>query len=176
MKLHCLPIVFAFAVALPAHAAWIDADGKPRPETESMRSVGKFAVQIVLTPDEKALRKAWESQSGRPQLKTIAEVRRGQAVSAVLIFHGCSPNPLGVCDVVAQFTLESPGGKRTPGGKGPVWLGAPMADRVLQLGQSSMSLRFDNTDRPGDYRIVADVKDRVSGASIWVAGALKLVP
>jgi hypothetical protein len=36
---------------LTAQSAWIDATGKPLPDTESMRSAGDFGVQIVLTAD-----------------------------------------------------------------------------------------------------------------------------
>lgn len=169
-------LVFYLAMSLPlvAQSAWIDSSGKPIPETESMRTAGNFGVQVVLTPDDKQFRQIWNSTNGTPKLSSTNSVRLGSSVSAVLIFHGCSPNAAGVCDVVSEFALESPDGARTPAGGGPVWSVAPMQAGLLQLGQASMTVGFDKTDSVGDYKIIANVKDKVSGHALTVIGKLKV--
>lgn len=105
---------------------------------------------------------------------TTKAVRRGETVSALLIFHGCAPNGGGVCDVVSEFILEGPDGSKTPAGGGPVWSGKPLPQRLLQLGQASMTAGFDKTDPVGDYKITANVKDKVSGRVLSVAARLKV--
>jgi len=169
---------FALLVALlplAAQGGWIDSTGKPIPDTESMRSAGNFGVQVVLAADEGRFRQAWNSTATPPRLTTTDTVRLGEAVSALLIFHGCAPNAGGVCDVVCEFVVEGPDGSKTPAGGGPVWSGKPMPQRLLQLGQASMSLGFDKTDPVGDYRITANVKDKVSGRALSVMARLKVV-
>jgi hypothetical protein len=44
----------------------------------------------------------------------------------------------------------------------------------LQLGQASMTLGFDKSDPVGDYKITANVKDKVSGRTLSVVARLKL--
>lgn len=169
----CLTLLVAF-LPFAAHGAWIDPTGKPIPDTESMRSAGDFGVQIVLTADESQFRQTWTSSKTPPKLSTTNTVRLGASVSALLIFHGCSPNVGGVCDVVAEFILEDTDGKKTPAGGGPVWSGKPMQQRLLQLGQASMTIGFDKTDPVGDYKITANIKDKVSGRALSVVARLKV--
>lgn len=157
-----------------AQSAWIDPTGKPIPDAESIRSAGDFGVQIVLTANEGQFRQTWNSSKTPPKLTTTNTVRLGGTVSALLIFHGCVPNVGGVCDVVSEFILEGPDGSRTPAGGGPVWSGKPMQPRQLQLGQASMTVGFDRTDPVGDYKVTANIKDRVSGRALSVGARLKV--
>lgn len=161
-------------VPLLAQSAWIDSHGKPVPDTESMRSVGNFGVQVVLTPDDKQFRQTWVSTKGTPKLSSTNSVHLGSSVGAVIIFHGCSPNATGVCDVVSEFILENPDGTKTPVGGGPVWSGSPLQAGLLQLGQASMAVGFDNNDPVGDYKVIAKVKDKISGHMLTVIGRLKV--
>ena len=170
----CL-IFLAALLPITTQGAWIDPTGKPIPDTESMRSAGDLGVQIVLTADEGQFRQTWNSSKTPPKLSTTNTVRLGASVSAMLIFHGCSPNAGGVCDVVSEFILEAPDGSKTPAGGGPVWTGKPMPQRLLQLGQSSMTVGFEKTDPIGDYKITANIKDKVSGRVLSVVTRLKVM-
>lgn len=168
---------FALLVALlplAAQSGWIDPTGKSIPDTENMRSARNFGIQIVLTANEDQFRQTWNSSTTPPKLTTTNTVRLGKKVSALLIFHGCVPNVSGVCDVVSEFILEGPDKSKIPVGGGPVWSGKPMQQRLLQLGQASMTVGFDKTDPIGDYKIIANVKDKVSGQVLSVATRLKV--
>lgn len=169
----CLTLLAAL-LPLTAQGAWIDPTGKPMPDTESMRSAGAFGVQIVLTANEEQFRQRWNSSKSPPKLSTTNTVNLGASVAAMLIFHGCSPNAGGVCDVASEFILEAPDGSKTPAGGGPVWAGKPMQQRLLQLGQASMTVGFDKTDPVGDYKIIANIKDKVSGRVLSVMTRLKV--
>lgn len=170
----CLTLLVAL-LPLAAQSAWIDQTGKPIPDNESMRSAGDFGVQIVLTADEGQFRQTWDSSKTPPKLSTTNTVRLGGSVSALLIFHGCAPNVGGVCDVASEFILEDPDGSKTPAGGGPVWSGKPMQQRLLQLGQASMTVGFDESEPIGDYKITANIKDNVSGRALSVVVRLKVM-
>lgn len=166
LVLKMLGLFFFASGPLYAHGAWIDKNGKPLPETESMRSSGNFGVQMILTPDDAQFRKTWNSTKGTPNLKSTDSVKPEGSIAAMLVFHGCAPNAAGNCDVVADFTLEDPTGVKTPAGGGPVWTGKPLPPRILQLGLASMNVGFDNSGPFGLYKVTARVTDRVSGRAL----------
>lgn len=159
-------LLFALSVPPMAQSAWIDSNGKPITDTESMRSSGDFGVQLVLTPDDNQFRQTWNSTKGTPKLSSTNSVRLGSSIAAVLIFHGCSPSSVGVCDVVSEFVLESPDGAKTPAGGGSVWSSTPLQGGLLQLGHASMKVGFDRSDPAGTYKIIANVKDKISGRTL----------
>lgn len=169
-----LILFLALSAPLVAQSAWVDSNGKPVPDTESMRSDGNFGVQIVLTPNEEQFRQTWNSTKGTPKLVSTNSVRFASSVSALIILHGCTPNLKGVCDVVSEFVLESPNGAKFPAGGGPVWSSAPMQSGLLQLGQASMTVGFDKNDPVGDYKITSKVKDNVSGKTLTVIRKLSV--
>ena len=168
--------LLAALLPLAVQAGWIDPTGTPIPDTENRRSVGDFGIHIVLAANEAQFRQVWNASTTPPKLDTLNTVRRGETVSALLVFHGCAPGGTGVCDVVSEFIIEGPDGGRMPGGSGPVWAGGPVRQGLLQLGQASMSVVFDQADPVGDYRIIANVKDRVSGRALSVVARLKVIP
>jgi hypothetical protein len=45
---------------------------------------------------------------------------------------------------------------------------------LLQLGQATMTVGFDKTDPVGDYKVIANVKDKVSGRAVTVIAKLKV--
>lgn len=169
----CLTLLVAL-LPFAAQSAWIDPAGKSIRDTESMRSAGDFGAQIILTADEARFRQTWNSSKTAPKLSATNTVRLGGTVSALLIFHGCAPNAGGICDVASEFILEGPDGSKSPAGGGPVWSGKPMQQRLLQLGQASMTVGFDKTDPIGDYKITANIKDKVSGRALSVVARLKV--
>jgi len=167
-------LFFVLSLPLVAQGAWIDLSGKPLPDTESMRSDGTFGVQLVLTPDDKQFRQAWDSTTSIPVLSGTNSVRLGSSVAAVLIFHGCSPNVAGVCDVVSEFFLEGPDGVKTSAGDGPVWSTAPLQGGRLQLGRASLTVGFDANEPVGNYLVIANVNDKVSGRALSLVARFKV--
>lgn len=163
--------LFLFLVlSLPSitWGGWIDSSDKPIPDTESMRSAGESGVALVLTPDDKQFRETWNSTKGTPELRSTNSARLGSTVTAFILFHGCSPNASGSCEVTSEYTLENPDGTKTPAGIGPVWTGKPAPPRLLLLGQTSITIGFDTTDSVGDYKVIANVKDKVAGKELIV--------
>lgn len=140
---------------------------------ENIGNAGGLGVQLVLTADEKQFRQEW-SRPTPPKLRVTSTVRQGESVSALLIFGGCAANAAGNCDLVSEFVLEGPDGSKVPAGGGPIWQTNPMAPGRMQLGTVSITMSFDQTDPVGDYRLSADIKDRVSGNVVSVRTGLKV--
>ncbi len=166
-------LLLALLAPLAAMAGWTDGSGKPIPDSESMRSNGDFLVQLIVTPDEVEVRKAWSTSSRTPALRTTDSVGRGVSSSAMLILRGCAPNAIGQCDVVVEFFVVTPGGKRVPAGGGPLWTSEPPA-ATLVLGSASLNFGFGATDEVGLYSVQAKVTDRIGRRTLELSRPLRL--
>jgi len=154
-------------------AQWIDRNGHRLPDSEAMRHEGNFGVQLLLTVDDTAFRAAWSRSSTPPTLPTTHTVVRGQAISAMIVFHGCTAGPGGRCEAAVEFTRVAPDGTRTPAGSGPLWTGAPAQGKLLRSA-ASMTIDFGTTDTPGAYKVLATASDQVSGKSLQVSAPFTL--
>ncbi|WP_374499405.1 hypothetical protein [Zoogloea sp.] len=145
-----------------SHAGgWVDERGVILPERENMRSASNFLVQLRLTPDEAALRKTWEEASSKPALDVSERIPVGRPITTVLTMTGCTPNPAGQCDVMAEFSIVAPDGERTRLGAGYLWKAAPLTPRFM-LGNASVTLVFREKDKGKAFRMIATVEDRVA--------------
>jgi hypothetical protein len=152
---------------------WIDRQGRPLPQTPSMKSHGNLGVQLVLTPDEKSFRHTWNTATAAPQLRSTDSLRRGEQISAMILFHGCTAGRSGKCDGDVKFTLIDPSGKNVPAGEGPLWSLPPQIGRLL-LSDTSLTVGFDANDKPGTYKVQATVTDKVSGKKLDLVAPFKL--
>lgn len=166
--------ILALSLPLTANCAWVNAQGQPVPDTPSMRSSGDFGVQLVLTSSEKEFRNSWNTTSGTPKLRSTTSIRQGESISGVLIFSGCQAGPAKTCDVSVEFTLQSPDGSTSPAGTGPVWNDAPPRARELFLGKASVSIGFTKDDLPGNYKLLAKVRDNYSQRTLQLISAFSL--
>jgi len=174
MKILILVLLFVLSLPLLAQSGWIDANGKPLTDTESMRSDGDFAVQLVLTPDENKFRQTWNSTKNAPILSSTNSVRLGSSLAAMLIFQGCAQDVAGACNVTSEFILESPDGTKTPAGDGPISSAAPLRKDILQLGKASLKIGFGANDPLGNYKVIANVKDKISGRILNLTAGFKV--
>lgn len=137
-------------------------------------AVQHFGAQLVLTPDENGFLDAWLNARTLHNLPATDTVHRGESVTAVLVFQGCTPDQSGKCDVVADFSLRRPDGAYVPGGYGMLWSDEP-APSHLHLGKASMGLSFDASDPVGDYKIVTTITDMVSGQTLELRSELHVL-
>lgn len=142
-----------------------------QPDSRAAINREHFGAQIVLTPDEGTFKRAWVSAPRLPAVPTAGEVRRGSSIAAVLVFQGCQANTAGRCDVVADFSLLSPSGTLLRGGEVPMWTDEPLPG-ALHLGNASMGIAFGERDVAGRYRVIATVRDKVSGRTLSISSAL----
>lgn len=171
--LFILPVVLSLLMPLASTAGWTDGTGKPIPDSESMRSDGEFLVQLLITPDEAELRKAWSTSSRAPTLRVTDSVKRGISSSAMLFLRGCTPNAMGRCDVVVEFFLITPSGQRVPAGGGPLWTSEP-PPATLVLGSASMNFSFGPANETGLYSVQAKVVDRIGKHTLELWGRIRL--
>lgn len=166
----------ALAATLPllAHGAWTSSGHLVHAARNNAHGAEHFGAHLVLTPDESHFLKAWRVSHTPMQLPATATVRRGASVTAMLVFQGCARDVSGRCDVVADLALQAPDGGRIPGGSMSLWSAESVPGR-LHLGNGSMQVSFDPHDRIGRYKVIATVRDRVSGQSLVLNSALQVL-
>lgn len=166
----------AFAACLPvlAHGAWTAGEFNYDSVRGDAHGAEHFGAQLVLTPDEMHFLKAWRVSSSPLQLPATATVKRGSSVTAMLVFQGCARDVTGRCDVVADLALEAPDGGYIPAGSMSLWAAESVPGR-LHLGNGSMQVSFDPHDRTGRYKVIATVRDRVSGQSLVLSSGLQVL-
>lgn len=164
----------ALLVPLSGHAGWVGPDGKPLPDKPEMRSNGDLGAMLVLSNDGEAFRRAW-ARPTPPQLKSTDKMRRGEKLTASVLYHGCQANAQGACDLAVHFSMVSPDGRVSPGGTGPLG-DRPSPDGSVQLGQASLDVAFDHTDAMGRHVVRAVVTDRVARRQVALSAPIELVP
>ena len=169
----CL-LAWALAAPLSGHAAWVGLDGKPLPETPEMRSNGNLGAMLVLSNDGEAFRRAW-ARPTPPQLKSTDKLRRGEKLTASVLYHGCQANARGACELTVRFNMVTPGGRVTAGGDGPLG-DRPSPDGSVQLGHASLETTFDHTDAIGRYQVRAVITDRVARRQVALTAPIELIP
>ncbi|SIT50209.1 conserved hypothetical protein [Paraburkholderia piptadeniae] len=165
-RLHILVLV---SYAVPSMAGWIDQNGKPIADRQDAKSFVAFGVMLVLTADEAAFMRAWNSHAQRPNLQTTKSMQRGKSVSAMLLFSGCTPNAAGTCNVSVRYRLAGPDGTVQDIGPYNVWQRVAPKPGIVELGDSRLAIRVAKNDPTGNYSVSATLMDLNSKTSIAVS-------
>jgi hypothetical protein len=121
---------------------------------------------VIVAGDGQEVRKNWSGTN---------TVSQGSKISVLIAFSDCTKNSKGSCDVSVEFFVVSPDGVKKPGGSGAVWSAAPFSvPNVSLLGQASLTAGFDQTDPVGNYTVLANVTDKVSGKILHLSQTFKV--
>ncbi len=176
MKFAMKKLVLLVALCAPwiASSVWAAISPKSAPTVVLDKThLSSFKAHILLVPgDGQHLRKTWTS---RANAQTTQSVSQGSTISVLVALSHCASNTKGSCDVVAEFFVVSPDGVKKSGGRGAVWSEAPISiEGVSLLGQASLTAGFDKTDPIGDYEVLVDVTDNVSGKTLHLSQKFKV--
>lgn len=161
----CTPLITA--------NVWAVTSGQSAPAaTINKPTLNNLTAHIVIVPGKGA--DALNNMKGTPD-KSVNSVSQGSALSIFISFSDCAPNATGTCDVSVDFFVVHPDGLKKSGGSGVVWSGAPFSIPGLSLlGQASLTAGFDKNDPIGDYKVLADVTDKVSGKVLHLSQGFKV--
>ena len=120
---------------------------------------GHFGANMVLTASESQVRRDWVKYKANPRIPLVKNVSKGTPVSALVVFHGCTPDRAGYCQVEAQYALRTPTGDTKQLGRSVIWNGLPGRYGQLQLGYPSLSVM---PSIAGPYVVQARLVDKVS--------------
>ncbi len=144
------------------------------------RSDGEFSALLIVTDEIETFLEAWSKPAApgySPPVKPAEKTARGEVVTAVVLFSGCSPAEDGNCSCDADFTVLRPDGSVYGEQRGvSVWDFPPPPGRNLQLSNGRLEFRIGAHDPAGSYRIQALVRDLVATRQVILEWKLEVVP
>jgi hypothetical protein len=155
-------------IASPASGQWKE-NGRAAPDEPWRRSDGSFGAMLFLTRNLKGFQEQWAkpaSHDYQPRLDPTEEGVRGETVSTVVLFHGCTAGLDRRCNAEATFRLLRPDGSLYGQHTGVLWRSEPPPAPNLQMSAAHMAFEIELDDPLGTYRVEVIVLDRVSGRTL----------
>jgi hypothetical protein len=125
---------------------------------------------LLITDRPHEFLQAWDrppSPDYAPNIHRVSEVKRGGTVGAMILFAQCTPESMGRCKSVVDFTVRRPDGSVYAENRAiPLWNEPPPPPTSLQLGNAHLMFEVEQTDPLGTYQIEAAVRDEVAGRRI----------
>lgn len=145
------------------------AAGAPAGDRSSATADGFSAVQ-ALTTDPQGFVRDWNRPGAHVDLQVTQQVRRGQPISAFIMFKGCRPAADGACHIRAEVEVVGSGGRLSgPKAGFRVWDRAPLDPPLIARSDRAATIAFDASDPPGRYvfrTTVTDQTDRAAPVSV----------
>ena len=129
----------------------------------------ELKTTLLVTDKGRELFKSWESPDGeRFDILPLKVAKRGEFLSAVVLFQGCMVDAEGNCNVTLEITAYDPSGKKYGEFLGQeLWVGKPApTDGGTQLGVGYMGLVIEPHDPSGKYRVFASANDIIANVSV----------
>ena len=129
----------------------------------------ELKITLLVTDKGQELFKSWEFPDGeRFEVRPLKVAKRGEFLSAVVLFQGCAADAEGNCNVTLDITAYDPSGKKYGEFLGQeLWVGKPApANGKTQLGVGYMGLVIEPNDPLGKYRIFASANDKIANISV----------
>ncbi len=87
---------------------WITREGKPIPNTDSMKSVDGFGASLLVTPDADWEAKWNTSPDTVPHFRTASKVKYGEQLTILTFFINPKVDKSGAIDVVCDIEIIRP--------------------------------------------------------------------
>ena len=174
------PFPFVFAVVLlmtllPARGAesW-QKDGKPAPNTPSMKSKNGFGAQLFLTENAQVIQD-WNKPE-TPKITPAEKARRNVPIFTVLLFVEPGIDPAGMANVTCDIVVRKPDGSVYGQQKNTVvWKHKYLAaSHALQLSEGYMGIRIEPKDPSGIYTVEVIVRDHIKNIQLPLKATFKV--
>lgn len=145
-------------------------------DSTSSKSAGGFGAHLILADRPQAFVQEWRNpSSGKPQLWSATEAKRGEPLAAFIMFAGCLPDSGGVCNAEVDFRIYKPDGSLYAERAGlELWKKAAPPATNTQLSTANMAVSLQPNDPAGEYKVKASVRDLNRGVSFEIEEKFKV--
>ena len=147
---------------LPAQGAesW-QKDGKPAPDTPSMKSKNGFGAQLFLTEDAQVFQD-WNKPE-TPKITRVEKARRNIPIHTVILFVEPGTDTTGTANVTCDIVVRKPDSGIYGQQKDTVvWRHKYLShSHALQLSEGYMGIRIEPKDPSGTYTVEVIVRDHI---------------
>ncbi|HLX22943.1 MAG TPA: hypothetical protein VKR38_06315 [Usitatibacter sp.] len=172
--------IAAFIVALAgttAWAQWIDPAGKALPDTASRKTADGMGAMLVLTSNYNDFIKEWTGSDEKhtPQLKPVAELKRGDDATILVFFSGCA-KPGERCVLTADFKVIAPNGSVYGEFKDrPAFDDAIDKAGTVMLSHAMTQMRIEPNDALGEYKVLVTMHRPSTKTSIELEQSVRVI-
>ena len=169
-------ILLSLLLLCPACQAQWKKEGERVENSLSQKAVGGFGAHVVIADRSQAFIQEWMNPpSGKPQLWSSPEAKRGEPIAAFIMFAGCQPDNRGVCNAEVDFRVYKPDGTLYAERKGlELWKKVAPPAPNTQLSSANMVIRIQPNDPSGEYKVKASVRDLNRDVSFEVEEKFKV--
>jgi hypothetical protein len=147
---------------------WKDSNGKPVPETESMKSKNDFAGSLLVTTDEN-WEEIWNTPpETKPNFRRAEVVPYGKKIFVLVFFANPKLNEQGNANVQCDLQIVSPVGKSALVQKNVTCYAGKIKGDLYNLYLSYPVIAFsgDPGDPPGTWEVQVVLRDIVRGVEL----------
>jgi len=158
---------------------WRDQNGKPLPETPSVKSHDGFGGTVVITSDGDWKQK-WETPPGSTPKLTVAQtVEAGRTITLLIFFTNPKLDAAGNADVRCEVRLVDPKGKSSVLRKDGVCYDGPIGGPPANVYLSRPTFAFtfnakDAADLPGVWSFDVTLRDEGRKVSLPLRASVEL--
>lgn len=141
---------------------WITRDGKPVPNSDSMKSIDGFGGSLVVTPDPDWEVKWNTPPETAPSFRTASKVRYGENLTILTFYINPEVNKSGEIDVVCDIKITRPDGSQSIGEKEIECAKGKLEGDPHNVRLSSTVIKFvgEKGDPQGIWKIDVNLTDR----------------
>lgn len=157
---------------------WHTQDGKPVPDTDSMKSLKGFGGAILVTPDADWKEKWNTPAENRPSFRHASSVEYGEHVTILTFYSNPQPDKDGTVHVLCDIKLTRPDGSVPVDTKG-----TECAPNKLQGSRFNTRLTYaviefigEDGDPPGVWRVEVSLTDKNRNVTLPLKAEFTLKP
>ena len=172
MKIILAMLVITLANVMVS-AQWKKGDEKVE-GTSERKSVNGFGAHLIIVEDPKGFIEEW-SKPQTPNIKPVRDVKRGKVIGAFVLFAGCKPDSVGICNSEVDYVVIKPDGNVYAERKGqPLWNEQAPPAKNIQLSKAILGIRMEPEDPAGEYKVRAKGSDLNAGITFELETKFRL--
>lgn len=154
--------------ALAETGGWVTRDGKPVPNSDSMKSINGFAASLVVTPDPDWEAKWNTSPETTPHFSEAKNVSYGEQLTILTFYINPKTTASGGVDVLCDIKVTRPDGSSSVNAKGVQCAAGKLqgSPRNVRLASAVIKYVGEEGDPPGKWIVEMTLIDKVRGTAI----------
>ena len=151
-----------------AQAGWHDMDGKPIPDSPSLKSNGGFGAMVLVTPDKDWQEKWNTPPETAPRFREATDVEAGGELFILSFLVNPGVDASGMANVTCDFMVVRPdGSKSTDTTDMPCFVTKLASDpRSVYLSAASLKYVAEPADPRGVWKVRITMRDNVRGVTL----------
>jgi hypothetical protein len=171
LKLTALVLSIAFLlwpIGVMAEDGWRDRDGKPIPDSSSLKSRDGFSAMLLVTPDKDWQEKWNTPPETAPSFTTAQDVEAGGELYILSFLANPGVDASGMANVTCDFVVIRPDGSKSTDTAGMDCFVTKLAGDPRSVYLSAASLKYvaEPDDQRGYWKVSITMRDNVKGVVI----------